>query len=288
MSYTDHSVEFGFGIFLVLSLLIHLGGLGLFSLINMPEIPDLVEKMEKVVPVSVSTPEPVKRRSRDYSSDWLDPGISISGENMSLAPLTKEEAALTRLPESFRWAPAPPEAERINPGSVVPRPQLDREKVSAPVPEVEPPSYEDKVKEDIMSRVADLRLPDYPKVEGQQSKDDLLSPGDKILADENKQPEPGDDLLSPGEEQSSARRRQLQRRPSFPYADVQEILPDEKIAASFDLTVASGGEVTAVEVIQSSGIPELDSKLSRWIKNWAYQPAEQEDVFGVRIEIPAK
>lgn len=58
-----------------------------------------------------------------------------------------------------------------------------------------------------------------------------------------------------------------------PYPAVARRLGQQGVVA-LQLMISPSGEVTAVDIVQSSGFPELDQTAAAWVKaRWKYKPA---------------
>lgn len=256
MKRNRRAVKHGFSFYLGFSLLTHFFILVVFSFINFPEIQ---EEKKEIFPVEIRVRQPLSERKEEYLPDWLSPGEFMP------ARFENRVAGLARLPDYFRWAPAPPTSQRIKVASKTPRPRLDREDFSPPKASKNEP--EKRVEEKPIQEVAEPRRPEVPPTV---------------------EPEDTEDLLAPGKETTNSAERQLLRRPSFPYVELRDLLPDRGVQAQFTLTLNSAGEIKDVEITDSTGNSNLDSGLVDWIQNWAYNEGNAEDTVEIEIEIPAE
>ncbi|MGM0380563.1 MAG: hypothetical protein ACQEP7_01100 [bacterium] len=257
MKKTRRAVKHGFSFYLGISLLVHFIILIVFSFINFPEIH---QEKKEILPVKIRVRQPLSGQQQEYLPDWLSPGEFMP------ARFENRVAGLARLPDFFRWAPAPPTPRRIEVEAKPPRPQLERKEFTPP--ESSKPAPGNRVEEKPVQKVDNPRRPEVPQPV---------------------EPENTEDLLAPGEEKpATGEERQLLRRPSFPYVELRDLLPSREVQAQFTLTVNSAGEVTEVEISESTGSSKLDGGLVDWIKKWAYNEGAGEDKVEIEIEIPAE
>ena len=251
------SVRHGFGYYLSLSFAMHIIIMVAFSFIQIPTPQDIIPS--EVIPVRIRTRPPLERPQVAELPAWLDPGEYV---DYSVAEAVRY-GDRSRLPASFRKAPAPPAVTGLEIGRRLQQPIIERDDFDA----AEPPAP-DEIEWAVENEVVSETPPPLPAVvEPTEEVDDFM---------------PVEDL-----DQEDIQRRVVDR-PVFPHARFQHLLPPRGVVAEFELSVSAYGDVTAVKVMRSTQNDQLDERLIEWIKTWQYAPGSTESSVEVLIEIPSE
>ncbi|GEM_PF-5399766 len=241
----------GFNFYLLVSLVCHLFFLGV---VTVADLEVFIGEPVEVKPVRVRVREPVQREGafRAYPETMhFDAAVR---EVDRLAGLR----SYTGVSEDLRRPSRPEEPERRGLLDAAYARHIEASPLAEfqPDPEVEGVTPESVVPEEI---------------------EDLVEVEDKSA----------DDLMDLGPAEAEIREPSVVDRPSFPYARLGRLLPEEAVRVSYKLLVDAGGEVSDASVIESSGDEELDSAVKSWVMDWRYEEPGAEVEVEATVEIPA-